>query len=1589
MVALVASGFLGAFAPTSVQAATLHEEGDTTSGLFIPLLQAQNAETGDISAASISVTSIQIITPPEDARWGYDSNSDAVWVEVTSNSSSSRYDNWVASRYRWVNPGNSNDHADWFCAEHEDNEGSGSHTVEFAVELPSNPAWTTLEVQPAESVSGGTNTTPNYTCSDTGTSGYLPNATGLSTLNRVPDSNDDLPPLCGMNVLIILDESNSIYNASAIQYVRDGVESFLDSLKGTGSIVAVTEFNDDGRLLVPWTTVTDANITGTFMPAVNNNYFTGNNSQGDQGGTNWQAGLQFAHDYMSGTRVPELVLFFTDGNPTWFVTPDDATEGPGGAFVLHGLNQAAAVAREIKQDLVVTGSNPARGPHMFGIGVGDLNGNESSFVPVTGPDAFDQNGNVPLSGEDDYTVVERWPDLADGFRTLALAFCQSSITLSKYVDNDNDGVEEPVEAGAGWTFQTTVDVPSSGGTDYTWKQPVSGRPGAPDNLGKTQSATTDASSAVTFQWLTDNTGVLSKVAFTETAQSEYLFKQANCVTKDLNGNEQNLAVTDQEGWLTTVFADTLIATCDILNVRMPKLEAQCVADSFDQSHPDADDPFMVGVADNIDSLAQANDWTMTIELPTGANFEFETARVYTKVGPINANPTNTFLSGLSNAGTCGSISTTSVQCNLPVLPANNSWYVQIFVDQTTTGAQYFAPTVVLTNADGEPIQGGSITNTACSVTTPVTLSYFKSSGSGGNVDFEWSTATETNNVGFYLYTETADGRVQVNEDMVLSQVGDSVVPQHYSYSASGVAGTVFYIEDVDAFMNRTMHGPYALGETIGDVPVADPVDWPAIQAESSAKATQRTAIEAGAMNEQLAAVERPEVSESVDLPFMTLLPMATGQFAETNDDMNVYASDESSVSGLGEVVNLIVDQTGMYKLTFEEVAALMPAVQGIAVQSLSMANRGEAVSIKVESGDAVFNAGDAIYFYGEAEDSLYTNSNVYTLRVDKRLRSSIGEDTAGVPDAAAASYYMETASFERNQNYQFLTPNGDPWVDTRMQSYKRPAAFNYPVTVDNVATGVGATTVAVSMWGASEWPGIADNHHIVVSLNGTEIGNEVFGGVIEHDVNYPLPAEVALAAGDGANTLSLRMPNDMGATWDIINLDKYSLTYPRAFVARDGALSFTAQADKYQVTGLTSANVDVYKLVDGTVKQLSNVQVQSDGAGGYAASFNGRNREATFWVVSDNAYLSANIATMPANSDITTGKYDYLVIAHQDFVDDASLAQLVDYHSANGLSVNVVDVRQVYQQFSGHVVDAQAIQDYISYAVQSQGVKAVLLVGGDTYDYKNYLGGDSISFIPSLYTSTGSTQSFAPVDPLYGDVNGDMIPDVAIGRFPVRSSGELTSIVNKTLAYAGISYPRTAVFASGTNFSSDSQALWSALPEGWQVTAADMDVSGLTAAKTAFVNSVNNGVAWANYVGHSGPTVWNYDGGYLFLSADAAALANHDKPTVLAQWGCWNTYYIDPAYNTLSHKLLFNTEDKTAVDNRGAAAVLGATGVTNADHEQVLGEVLVSKMFESDGVSIGDALTAAKQDIAANHYGYDDVILGWTLLGDPMLIVQQ
>jgi hypothetical protein len=581
------------------------------------------------------------------------------------------------------------------------------------------------------------------------------------------------------------------------------------------------------------------------------------------------------------------------------------------------------------------------------------------------------------------------------------------------------------------------------------------------------------------------------------------------------------------------------------------------------------------------------------------------------------------------------------------------------------------------------------------------------------------------------------------------------------------------------------------------------------------------------------------------------------------------------------------------------------------------------------------------------------------------------------PTRKPAHYYFQNLTVNRQLVYGFSdSPDpSDPWFDTGMLAFKASKSWNFSFEVDDLANTSTPTQLNLTVWGEDlELP--APNHHLVAKLNGTQILDAKFNGWVKKSFNISVPAGVLQ---EGNNTLTLTLPGDTGARYDLIYLDKYTVTYPHSFSARDGQLTFTAAGSIFEVTDLPSPDIEVYATdAQGTQSRLENLLIQPTRSG-YSVVFAGSDSYRTYFVTTVAALQAPSLAAASQPGGNFDQPADYLIIAHPDFID--GLSRLVQARQAQGLTVNVVNVNDLYTEYSNGVFDPQAIKQYITYAAQNLGTQYVLLVGGDSYDYRDYLGLNSLSFIPSLYGTTNQIK-FVPSDELYADTNNDGVPEIAIGRFPVRTSAELNAMIDKTLAFAGKSYNETAFFAADKNdgkvdFTKMSDALSSSLPSGWTVQSTYLDTTGVSTAKSQLIAAMNNGTALVNYSGHSSTDQWSALN--LFNTTNAAALNNAGKPFVVVQYGCWNTYAVSPTGNNLVQAFLLTGD-------QGAAAVLGSVTLSLASSEQSLGELL-TPLLAQPGLTVGQALMTAKQQLNATRPNLVDVQMGWTLMGDPALIV--
>ncbi|MGH1542561.1 MAG: SdrD B-like domain-containing protein, partial [Arenicella sp.] len=883
------------------------------------------------------------------------------------------------------------------------------------------------------------------------------------------------------------------------------------------------------------------------------------------------------------------------------------------------------------------------------------------------------------------------------------------------------------------------------------------------------------------------------------------------------------------------------------------------------------------------------------------------------------------------------------------------------------------------------------------ITNPISLGSFKSELTDGAVTISWTTQTEVGNIGFNVYMKQGDQWQRLNEHVIPSQ-GDSTGVQRYSLIVPA-GGQYFAIGDIDIYTQETLHGPFTLGEQHGldVVRKATPnKNGAAGAAQEASRRTEKRMQQMQQRNqERKQRLGKPlgyndgdskqSPSEELTMNVKKSNTLWSLLIAGTLNIIipNAYAADANAE----DVLNLEVKSDGVYLVTHEALFDYGLDIAGEPVSRIALMNQGEPVPIAVtgSTDDAsVFGMGSTIRFVGTGLDTLYTDTNVYTLRLDGDAAQRVDVDNRQ-PVGPVALSYLATRNYAPQSEYSFVSPDkSDPWYAERLLASGAAVDTQVQLNLDHYVPGGnrGSTKakLSVNVWGASDSPGTQD-HDVKVSFNGQEVVSETFNGLQERVLQGDLSN-----LSNGSNSVKVELPLASGQAFDLINLNAVTVNYPRAFIADGNELQFNSSQRRFVVQGFESDTIEVYRKDGSGTYQMGNTAVQGscgEGAAGCAIMFAGTGSEADYYVVTQNALRSPGLRSLPVDDDINSGNAEYLIISHPDFMDTGLLEDLRDSLSNEFDGVDIVDVDNIYAEYGHHIFDPEAIRAYIKAVEANRGTNTVLLVGGDMYDYRQFQNQQARSFIPSIYASTDGVVNFAPVDAKYVDIDDDNVPDLSIGRLPVRNVAELSILLTKRTQFLGRNYTGKALFAADGydhiqqyDFSRDADMVSNDYFTGWDTSKAYVDTAGVQTARTSVVDGINAGQTLTAFFGHSSTNQWSFSG--LFNGDDAGSLNNQGKPTVVTQWGCWNTYYVSPNEDSMGHRFMVEGD-------RGAVSVMGASTLTSANAERELAQLVFARL--TNGERLGDAILRAKQDYAQTNPDALDVLLGWTLLGMPELVL--
>jgi len=717
-----------------------------------------------------------------------------------------------------------------------------------------------------------------------------------------------------------------------------------------------------------------------------------------------------------------------------------------------------------------------------------------------------------------------------------------------------------------------------------------------------------------------------------------------------------------------------------------------------------------------------------------------------------------------------------------------------------------------------------------------------------------------------------------------------------------------------------------------------------------------------------------------------------GWSARTSDSISTQSANVTQALLQAPTYRIETEQSGVHKLTFEELQAVDPGVDlsEIDPHTIHITNAGSEIAIDVATkDDTAFAPGDSIYFYAESINTKYSDTNVYWLFWDGTAGDRIASLNAAPTGAGTVpTYYVTIETFEEDHLYRAhrISADGDNWYWDRPIAYLVPVTGTYTFELSGLSSAPPIATLTTWLLGYQADP----YHSIIVQLNDHSIYTNTWTAGTEHIFTTTVPSSYLQ---NGTNTIAIVV--GVGNSDDRLYVNRFRLTYGKTYSTSSSVLQFDGDDPgtwEYHIGGFTTDTVKLLDITDLThptqIVSATTTQTGDTYTLAFAQTIESEHR---YLAVAPAGIRSPKSIARDTPSDLRSSGQgaDYIAITHADFRSAAQ--ELAAYRGAQRLRTAVVDVQDIYDEFSHGIPDAEAIRSFLSYAYFNWTTPApayVVLFGDGHYDPKNNLNTDApISFMPPYLADVDPWLRETAADNLYVCVDeDDNFPDMAIGRLPVTTVAEANALVAKIISYEQIpseNWMGELLFIADNtddagNFAQDlDRVVDNHLPQPYTAEKIyyDGDTDTVAATRSAIQAAINQGKLIVNYAGHGAYNRWATE---KLFSVDAALpLTNTDRLPLMVPMTCWEGYFIRPdtADPALAETLL-------RLPTTGAIASWSATGLGLATGHDYLNRGLFDAIFKEDIIELGPATTYAKHSLYASGY-YTDLLDTYTLFGDP------
>lgn len=841
-----------------------------------------------------------------------------------------------------------------------------------------------------------------------------------------------------------------------------------------------------------------------------------------------------------------------------------------------------------------------------------------------------------------------------------------------------------------------------------------------------------------------------------------------------------------------------------------------------------------------------------------------------------------------------------------------------------------------------------------SAPTACKLEGFQAARSDDGVVLEWRTGYEVNNVGFNVYRQGSDGEmVKLTKHMV---AGSGLMVRKNTVLTSGLSyywsdpdtkkgdHPQYWLEDLDADGHTSWNGPFIINEAL--VPTRPIPGGKAAPGEKGGRgdANSMTINSISEENEQSGAYQPSGPVEST---------------AKAGKMKLAAAVQQADLAGK-LAVKISINREGWYRITQAQLVAagISTSTDG---KKLQLFADSQEIPIIVGGNGRGFDPSAYVEFYGQGLDTPSTDTRVYWLVVGANgLRI---KTFTGLSGGSAGDSFPYTVQRKDRLFYRSEIQNGDAENFFGAFIYYQPT--DQALTVNRIAPAAN-TTLEIALQGFNAGP-----HQVQVSLNGAIVGTLNFNDRVRQV--FTLTAPQALLT-EGANKVTLQA---LAGNSDFSFVDYIKLTYAHKFEAENNSLKLTAPgSSSVTLNGFTGGNIRVVDVTDPkAVQELLPKPSQGNSTPATSitvVTFGGGTRTLLAFV--DTKQAAKVAANKPSSLRQSSNQADLVIIGAGDF--SSSLQSLQSLRQGQGIQTMLLDVEDVYDEFSFGQKSPNAVKDFLSYARTNwkKAPKYVLLGGMASFDPRNYMGLGNTDFVPTKIVMTEHLETAS--DDWFVDFNNDGMPEMALGRLPARNADEAARMVQKLVNYdqaaSGAGVLLVADVNKGFDFEHNNDLLKAIVPGTTAV--QDLRRASDPQAKQTLLTALNQGKKLVNYTGHGSVDIWEAS---LLTSTDAAGLANAQKLSLVVAMTCLNGYFFDERFESLAHALV-------NAQNGGAVAVWSSTGLTEPDPQSLADQELFRQLFAGASVRLGDAALKAKAAITDS-----DVRRTWVLIGDPTMRFKQ